>query len=145
MYFLSCFRYAWLHVLFIDALWSPPGKRLTSWLSFVMSNCEIVTFPIGILGQVWCLIVSVPDPWLFYFVTWCSILNQVRGTGTCATNESWSGKHVNLINKKHPNQDDLSTIIILLNPDSISLARDVSNYREKSLDIRKNNIYLLGP
>ena len=29
-----------------DALWSPAGKGLTSWLSFVMSNCEIVTFPL---------------------------------------------------------------------------------------------------
>ena len=24
--------------LFVDALWSPAGKGLTSWLSFVMSN-----------------------------------------------------------------------------------------------------------
>ena len=30
--------------LFIDALWSLAGKGLTSWLSFVMSNCEFVTF-----------------------------------------------------------------------------------------------------
>ena len=27
-------------------LWSPAGKGLTSWLSFVMSNCEFVTFPL---------------------------------------------------------------------------------------------------
>ena len=40
--FLLCFR---AH-LFIDALWSPAGKGLTSWLSFVMSNCEVVTFPL---------------------------------------------------------------------------------------------------
>ena len=32
--------------LFICALWSPAGKGLTSWLSFVVSNCEIVTFPL---------------------------------------------------------------------------------------------------
>ena len=32
--------------LFIDALWSPAGKGLTSKLSFVMSNCEVVTFPL---------------------------------------------------------------------------------------------------
>ena len=32
--------------LLIDALWSPAGKVLTSWLSFVMSNCEFVTFPL---------------------------------------------------------------------------------------------------
>ena len=31
--------------LFICALWSPAGKGLTSWLSFVLSNCEFVTFP----------------------------------------------------------------------------------------------------
>ena len=28
--------------LFIDALWSPAGKVQTSWLSFVMSNCELL-------------------------------------------------------------------------------------------------------
>ena len=32
--------------LFICALWSPAGKWLTSWLSFVVSNCEFVTFPL---------------------------------------------------------------------------------------------------
>ena len=40
--FLLCFRAR----LFIDALWSPAGKGLTSWLLFVMSNCEVVTFPL---------------------------------------------------------------------------------------------------
>ena len=39
---LFCF-----HVrLFIVALWSPAGKGLTSWLSFVMPYCEFVTFPL---------------------------------------------------------------------------------------------------
>ena len=28
------------------ALWSPAGKGLTSWLSFVMCNCDVVTFPL---------------------------------------------------------------------------------------------------
>ena len=32
--------------LFICALWSPAGKELTSWLSFVVSSCEFVTFPL---------------------------------------------------------------------------------------------------
>ena len=32
--------------LFICALWSTAGKGLTSWLSFVVSNCELVTFPL---------------------------------------------------------------------------------------------------
>ena len=32
--------------LFICVLWAPAGKGLTSWLSFVVSNCEFVTFPL---------------------------------------------------------------------------------------------------
>ena len=32
--------------LFICTLWSPAGKELTSWLSFVVSKCEFVTFPL---------------------------------------------------------------------------------------------------
>ena len=32
--------------LFICALCSPAGKGLTSWLSFVVSNYEFVTFPL---------------------------------------------------------------------------------------------------
>ena len=32
--------------LFICALWSPAGKGLTSWLSFVVSKCELVAFPV---------------------------------------------------------------------------------------------------
>ena len=31
---------------FVDARWSPAGKGLTSWLSFVMSNCDVVTSPL---------------------------------------------------------------------------------------------------
>ena len=42
--------------LFIAVLWSPAGKGLTSWLLFMMSNCDC-----GILGQVWYLIVFIPD------------------------------------------------------------------------------------
>ena len=40
-----CFLY--LHMgLFICALWSPVWKVLTSWISFVVSNCELVVFPL---------------------------------------------------------------------------------------------------
>ena len=39
---LLCFRAR----LFIGALWSLAGKRLTSWLLFVMSNREVVIFPL---------------------------------------------------------------------------------------------------
>ena len=56
-----CLVFYLLSCLFIAALWSPTGKGLTSWLLFVMFNCVFVTFPSGILGQVWCLIVSIPD------------------------------------------------------------------------------------
>ena len=47
--------------LLIAALWSPAGKGLISWLLFVMFNCVFVTFPYGILDQVWYLIVSILD------------------------------------------------------------------------------------
>ena len=50
-----------LSCLLIAALWSPAGIGLTFWLSFVVLNCVVVTFPFGILGQVWYLIVSIPD------------------------------------------------------------------------------------
>ena len=46
MLFLSYYLLNFLTRLFIDALWSPAGKGLTSWLTFVMSNCEVVTFPL---------------------------------------------------------------------------------------------------
>ena len=55
-----CLVFVMLSHLFIAALWSP-GKGLTSRLLFVMFNCAFVTFPGGILGQVWYLIVSNPD------------------------------------------------------------------------------------
>ena len=35
---LCAFVYRWS--------WSPAGKGLTSWLSFVVSNCEFVNFPL---------------------------------------------------------------------------------------------------
>ena len=53
MLYLSCF--VMLHArLLVNALWSPAEKGLTSWLSFMMSNCGVVTFPL-----VYCLIVSI--------------------------------------------------------------------------------------
>ena len=60
-----CLVFVMLSRVSIAALWSPAGKGLTSWLSFVMFYCVFVTFPCGILGQVWYLIVSIPD--LCYF------------------------------------------------------------------------------
>ena len=42
MFFLSCVCYEFVCV----CLNVPAGKGLTSWLSFVVSNCEFVTFPL---------------------------------------------------------------------------------------------------
>ena len=56
-----CLVFFMLLRLFIAALWSPAGKGLTFGLLFVMLNYVCVTFPCGILGQVWYLIVSIPD------------------------------------------------------------------------------------
>ena len=44
--FFSVLRLLYLCArLFKCALWSPAGKGLASWLLFVVSNCEFVTFP----------------------------------------------------------------------------------------------------
>ena len=56
-----CLVIVMLSRLFIAALWSPAWKGLTSWLLFVMSNCDFVTFSCGILGQVWYFIRLIPD------------------------------------------------------------------------------------
>ena len=65
--------------LFICAFTSPVGLGLASWLSFVVSNCEFVTF----LGQVWYLIVSIPDLCtLTYFYSIHSSLTTFAHTST---------------------------------------------------------------
>ena len=64
-----CLVFLMLPRLFIAALWSPAGKGFTSWLLLGIFIVYIfVTFPCGIMGQVWYLIVSFPDLCrLFYF------------------------------------------------------------------------------
>ena len=44
-YFCFVFVIVMLSCLFIAALWSPAGKGLASWLSFVKFNCVFVFFP----------------------------------------------------------------------------------------------------
>ena len=51
-----CLVFPMLLRLFIAALWSPAGKGLTCDV-----YCIFVTFPCGILGKVWYLIVSFLD------------------------------------------------------------------------------------
>ena len=52
--------------LFICALWSPAGKGLTSWHSFVVSDCEFLTFPL--VSLVRC------GTWLYRFLIFAPIL-----------------------------------------------------------------------
>ena len=56
--------------LFICALWSPAGKGLTSWLSFVVSNCEFVTFPL--VSWVRC------GTWLYRFLIFAPLLTFIN-------------------------------------------------------------------
>ena len=83
--FLFCLVFAMFCArLFICALWSPAGKGLTSWLSFVVSTVS------GILGQVWYLIVSIPDL--------CTLTYYVRCIN-CSYN--YAAKGIRLLVKKH--------------------------------------------
>ena len=50
-----------------SALWSPAGKGLTSWPSFVVSNCEFVIFPLVSWVRLWYYIVSIDLCTLTYF------------------------------------------------------------------------------
>ena len=52
--------------LFIYALWSPAGKGLTSWLSFVVSSCKFITFPL--VSWVRC------GTWLYRFLIFAPLL-----------------------------------------------------------------------
>ena len=73
----QCLVFVMLSRQFIAAVWLPAGKGLTSWLLFMMFNCVLITFLCGILGQVWYLIVSIPDLWrlsyldIFYWPNTC--------------------------------------------------------------------------
>ena len=72
--------------LFICALWSPAGKRLTSWLSFVLSNCKFVTFPL--VSWVRC------GTWLYRFLIFASLLifikpvHEISNNVVCATSKA---------------------------------------------------------
>ena len=74
--------------LFICALWSPAGKGLASWLSFVVSNCEFVTFPL--VSWVRC------GTWLFRFLIFAPLLTLVtrRRFADGPTVARWGGGYV---------------------------------------------------
>ena len=64
--------------LLIIELWSSAWKGLTSWRSCVLCFIIFITFPCGILGQVWCLIVSIPGRCLLLYR---SLLSLILNTG----------------------------------------------------------------
>ena len=57
--------------LFIYALWSPAGKELTSWLSFVVSSVSFFTFPL--VSWVRC------GTWLYRFLIFATLLLSILG------------------------------------------------------------------
>ena len=59
MLFMSCVCHAFasVHCCLVVTGW----EAADLWALFVMFYCVFVTFPYGILGQVWHLIVSIPD------------------------------------------------------------------------------------
>ena len=71
MFFLPCVCYTSVCILFILPCVTL-GKGLTSWLTCTEYNCEL-SLSLGILGQVWYLIVSIPDLCTFTYLI-CQVL-----------------------------------------------------------------------
>ena len=86
-FFCGCIISVLCWGLFIDALWPPAGKGLTSWLSFMMLNCVFTSFPCGILGQVWCLIVSIPDLCPFNYFCHIAYFKRSGSVVECLTRD----------------------------------------------------------
>ena len=61
--------------LFISALWSPAGKGLTTWLSFVVSNCEFVTLPFVSLVMF--------GSWLYQVLIFATLLSFIQSKQRC--------------------------------------------------------------
>ena len=52
-----CCAFASVGCCLVVACW----ERAELLALFVMFGCDFVTFPCGVMGRVWCLIVSIPD------------------------------------------------------------------------------------
>ena len=48
-------------------------------LLFMMFYCVFVTFPCGVLGQVWCVIVSIPDLSLLSYLSYVLCIYVCKG------------------------------------------------------------------
>ena len=57
--FRVCHAVLYVHCSLVDTCWER-ANLLAVWL--VIFSCVFVTLPCGVLGQVWNLIVSIPDP-----------------------------------------------------------------------------------
>ena len=77
--------------LFIAALWSPAGKGLASWLLFVMFNCVFVTFPCGILGQVWYVTILILDLCCHCYFKVADTLESFPISEFLSRHEFWGG------------------------------------------------------
>ena len=66
VFVLSCVCYVFVHVCLYVFCGHLLGKGLTSWLSFVVSNCEFVTFPL--VSWVRC------GTWLYRFLIFAPLL-----------------------------------------------------------------------
>ena len=72
-FMLCCLVLLCFHArLFVDALWSPAGKGETLWLSFVMSDCDVVTFPL--ISWVRC------GAWLYWFLIFALSFASIKTT-----------------------------------------------------------------
>ena len=69
VFVLSWVCYVFVCVCFYVLWWSPAGKGLTSWLSFVVSYCEFVTFPL--VSWVRC------GTWLYRFLIFAPLLTLI--------------------------------------------------------------------
>ena len=61
-------------------------------LMFVMSNCDFVTSPCGILGQVWYLIVLIPDLCCLSYFYWICDKNMIIKVAVFDTTYYSSGR-----------------------------------------------------
>ena len=72
----------WCDVMVVWLYLAVPGVCLRLVIAVFLDHtqffyCDFITFPFGILGQVWYLIVSIPDPCcLSYFVVYCQRVQQ---------------------------------------------------------------------